>query len=70
MAVTDFVVVTNLATGEEQTYGPGVPPERAVRNAWLLEHGRAVDLTDEALVMAVPVVRTNQTVACGDWCTM
>lgn len=51
--------------------GPGVPPERAVRGAWLLEHGsRAVDLTDEALVMAIPVVWTNQTVACGDWCTV
>lgn len=65
-----FVEVMNLATDEVQSYGPGVSPERAVRNAWLLEQGRAQDLTDEKLVMSIPVRRTQLTVSCGDWCAM
>ena len=63
-----MITVVNLSRDETQLYGPGITPERAVRNAWLLEQGRAADLTNDEAVEQVLVVYGDRTVACGDWC--
>lgn len=63
-------LVLNLRTEQEQWYGDDVPPERAVRIAWLMEHGRVMDMHDEARIEAVSVQRGRWSVCCGDWSTL
>ena len=63
-------LVLNLRTEQEQWYGDDVPPERAVRIAWLMEQGRVMDMHDEARIEAVSVQRGRWSVCCGDWSTL
>ena len=60
-----MVKVYNLATDEEQIYT--CEPEQAVASAWLVEHGRAGDITRPDATKIAGVERGRYGWYAGDW---